>query len=144
MTHPELAAFPVVVELDVAWGEMDAFAHVNNVVYFRYFENARIPYLERVGWMRSKEETGLGPIIASTSARYRRAVSYPDRLMVGVRVSDLQTDRVTFEYRIVSRAQGAVTTEGQAVVVSYDYRRGAKCPIPDGVREAIERLERGG
>jgi acyl-CoA thioester hydrolase len=144
MTHPELAAFPVVVELDVAWGDMDAFGHVNNVVYFRYFENARIPYLDKVGWMRSKEETGLGPIIASTSARYRRAVSYPDQLLVGVRVSDQQADRVTFEYRIVSQAQDAVTTEGQAVVVSYDYRRQAKCPIPDLVREAIVRLERGG
>jgi acyl-CoA thioester hydrolase len=144
MTHPELTAFPVVVELDVAWGDMDAFGHVNNVVYFRYFENARIPWLDRVGWMRSKEETGQGPIIASTSARYRRAVAYPDRLLVGVRASEVKVDRVTIEYRIVSRRQDAVTTEGQAVVVSYDYRKVAKCPIPEAVREAIARLERGG
>jgi acyl-CoA thioester hydrolase len=39
----------VVTKLDVVWGEMDSYAHVNNVVYFRYFENARIAYLDRVG-----------------------------------------------------------------------------------------------
>lgn len=144
MPHPDLSAFPVVVELDVAWGDMDAYAHVNNVVYFRYFEAARVPYLDRVGWMRSREETGLGPILASTSARYRRPVRYPDRLLVGIRAREVQTDRVTFEYRIVSRALGAVATDGQAVVVSYDYRRQAVAPIPEPVREAIERLERGG
>jgi len=131
MTHPELAAFPVVVEMDVAWGDMDAFAHVNNVVYFRYFENARIAYLDRVGWMRSREETGLGPIVASTSARYRKPLSYPDHLLVGVRAGELQSDRVTIEYRLVSARWDAVATDGQAVVV----------PIPDAVRAAIIELE---
>ena len=141
MTHPELSAFPVVVELDVAWGDMDAFAHVNNVVYFRYFENARIAYLDRVGWMRSREETGLGPIVASTSARYRKPLSYPDHLLVGVRAGELQSDRVTIEYRLVSARWDAVATDGQAVVVSFDYRQGRKAPIPDAVRAAIIELE---
>jgi acyl-CoA thioester hydrolase len=140
MTHPDLAQFPVVVAFDVAWGDMDAYAHVNNVVYFRYFENARIPYLDRVGWLRSREETGLGPIIASTSARYRKPVSYPDRLAVGVRTADLQADRVTLEYRLVSAKWGAVAADGRAVVVSYDYRTAAKCPIPAAVRAAIDEL----
>lgn len=141
MTHPELAQFPVVVEQDVAWGDMDAYAHVNNVVYFRYFENARIPWLDRVGWMKSREESGKGPIIASTSARYRRPVSYPDRLLVGVRAADVQADRVTIEYRLVSTTLNAIAADGQAVVVSYDYRAAAKCPIPDAVRAAILDLE---
>jgi acyl-CoA thioester hydrolase len=141
MTHPELAQFPVVIEQEVAWGDMDSYAHVNNVVYFRYFENARIPWLDRVGWMRSREETGLGPIIASTSARYRRPLGYPDRLLVGVRAADVQADRVTIEYRVVSTRLNAVAAYGQAVVVSYDYRNARKCPIPEGVRAAIRELE---
>jgi acyl-CoA thioester hydrolase len=141
MTHPELARFPVVVELDVAWGDMDSYAHVNNVVYFRYFENARIAYLDRVGWLASKEEAGFGPILASTSARFRKAVTYPDHLLVGARVTDVQPDRVTFEFRLVSAKLNAVACEGQGVVVSYDYRAGAKAPIPEAIRKAIEELE---
>lgn len=142
MTHPELARYPVIVELDVAWGEMDAYAHVNNVVYFRYFENARILYLERIGWMRSMQETGLGPIIASTQARYRKPITYPDHLFIGARVSDIQSDRVTFDYRLVSAKWNAVAAEGQALVVSYDYRAAAKAPIPEAIRQAIGQLEK--
>ncbi len=143
MNHSELADFPVVVEVDVAWGDMDAFAHVNNVVYFRYFENARIPWLDRIGWMRSREESGLGPIIASTSARYRRPISYPDRLQVGVRAKELLVDRVVIEYRLVSEKWDAVAADGEAVVVSYDYRNGRKCAIPDPIRSAILELQPG-
>lgn len=51
--HQSLEGFPVVIELPVVWGEMDAFAHVNNVVYFRYFESARIAYLERINCLES-------------------------------------------------------------------------------------------
>ena len=141
MTHPQLAGFPVVVELDVAWGDMDSYAHVNNVVYFRYFEAARIAYLDRIGWLQSMKEHGLGPIMASTQARYRKPVDYPDHLWVGARLIDLQPDRFTLEHKVVSRRWDAVVTEGQVVVVSFDYRKGAKCPIPDPVREKIRELE---
>jgi acyl-CoA thioester hydrolase len=141
MTHPDLAGFPVVIELDVAWGDMDSYAHVNNVVYFRYFESARIVYLDRVGWLRSMREDGLGPIAASTQARYRKPLAYPDHLLVGARLLDLQPDRVTLEHRVVSKTWDAVATEGQVVVVSFDYRNNRKAPLPEAVRAAIEALE---
>ena len=144
MTQPDLSPFPVVVELDVAWGEMDSYSHVNNVVYFRYFENARIAYLDRIGWLASMLEKRLGPIVASTQARFRKPVSYPDRLLVAARISTVQSDRVTFEYRLVSTKLNAVAAEGEAVVVSYDYRANAKTPIPEPIREAIEKLEKKG
>ena len=141
MPHPLLAAFPVVIELDVAWADMDSFGHVNNVVYFRYFENARVAYLDRVGWFRSMTETGLGPILGSTNARFRKPVAYPDRAHLGVRVIDTQVDRVTFEQVMVSTRWDAVAAEGQAVVVSYDYRANGKAPIPEAIRRAIAELE---
>ena len=43
-----LAGFPVIVEQAVVWGDMDSYSHVNNVVYFRYFENARLEYFRRL------------------------------------------------------------------------------------------------
>lgn len=140
-THPELAQFPVVVEVDVAWGDMDSYAHVNNVVYFRYFENARIAYLDRIGWSALKLEAGLGPILHSTSARFRKPISHPDHLLVGARITDIQSDRVTFEFRLVSTKLNAVACEGQGVIVSYDYRAATKTAIPDSIRTAIEKLE---
>ena len=141
MNHPDLAGFPVVVVMDVAWGDMDAYQHVNNVVYFRYFENARVPWLDRVGWMQLREAEGLGPIIASTSARFRRPVSYPDRVAVGVRAKSVEFDRVVIEYRLVSAKWNAIAADGEAVVVSFDYRNNKKCPVPESVAKTIEDLQ---
>lgn len=141
MTHAHLAGFPVVVEADVAWGEMDSFRHLNNVVYFRHFENARVEYLRRVGWFELMDTTGVGPIVASTQARFRRAVKWPDRLLVGARVITIDTDRVTFEHRIVSTALDDLATDGQAVVVCFDYNAGKKVALPFELRERIDRLE---
>ena len=130
--------FPTVVDFPVAWGEMDAFGHVNNVVYFRYFENARIEYLRRIGFV---ECVAVGPILASTHCRFRRPLTYPDRLHAGCRTTEIGADRFTIEYRLVSERLGAVAAEGGGVVVSYDYAAARKAPLPDAVRQAIEGLE---
>jgi acyl-CoA thioester hydrolase len=135
-----LDGFPVTVEIPVAWAEMDFFRHVNNTVYFRWFETARIAYLERIGFAGQVVDEGLGPILASTSARFRRPVFYPDTITVGVRTADVSEDRFTNVYRAVSGEQGQVVAEGEAVVVSYDYGTRRKTAIPEQVREAIRAL----
>lgn len=139
--HKLLADFPVVVEAPVAWGEMDALGHVNNVVYFRYFENARLAYFDAIGYMEQMKRTGVGPILASTRCRFRRPLEYPDQVAVGARVRQLQPDRFLMEYRVVSRCHGVIAAGGDGAIVSYDYRSGAKAPVPDPVRRAIEGLE---
>lgn len=137
-TNPLLHGFAVVVLVAVAWGEMDAFGHVNNVVYFRYFENARIEYLIRIGLIETR---GVGPILATASCRFRRPVTYPDQLLVGVRASAVGEDRFTLEYRLVSSRQEAVAAEGESVVVCYDHEKGRKAPLPPNVRQAIEAID---
>lgn len=141
MTSPHLTGFPVVVELDVAWGDMDSFGHVNNVVYFRYFETARVAYLTRGGWFESLRDRGVGPIVHSAQARFRKPLAYPDRVAVGARVVAVEADRVTFEHRLVSARWDDVAAEGRAVVVCYDYRAGAKAAIPDDLRARVAAME---
>ena len=67
-----LEGYPVVIDEQVVWGEMDAFQHVNNTVYFRYFESARIAYFGAVGYLEWMKAEGSGPILASTRCRFRR------------------------------------------------------------------------
>jgi acyl-CoA thioester hydrolase len=139
-----LAGYPVVVEIPVAWGDMDYFRHVNNIVFFRYFESARIEYLERIGFRELGPELAIGPILAATGCRFRRPLTWPDTVRVGARVSGLGEDRFDMEYRLVSTAQHAVAAEGTGTLVSYDYEAGQKVPLPARVRSAIEALENGG
>jgi acyl-CoA thioester hydrolase len=135
-----LADFPVVIELAVAWGEMDSYRHVNNVVYFRYFENARLEYFRRLGWFELEEQTGIGPILAATQARFRKALTYPDRISIGTRVSSLEEDRFTVEHLLVSHRLAAVAAEGQGTVVAFHYADGKKVPLPDKLRRRIAEL----
>jgi acyl-CoA thioester hydrolase len=135
------AEFPVVVEWPVAWADMDYFRHANHAVFFTWFEGARIAYLDRIGFRELTDQRQVGPILASTHARYRRPVIYPDTVVVGARVVEVGDDRFTQEYRLVSRAQGEVAAEGGGTLVSYDYAAARKAPLPDPVREAIRRLE---
>ena len=139
-----LADFKVIIDQPVAWGDMDSFGHVNNVVYFRYFENARVEYFRHIGWWEYLETTGIGPIVGSTSARFRRPVKYPDTLRAGAKVLSFGTDRFTIRHVLVSKATGEMVTEGEAVVVCIDYRATTKVTVPDVLRERIEQLERGG
>ena len=141
MSHDLLSDFPVIIELPVQWGEMDAYGHVNNAVLFRYFESARMAYFERCGFTGSYERDKIGAILHSTSCRFRRPLFCPDTALVGTRVSDVGEDRVTMEYRVVSRAQNDTAAEGTAIIVSYDYNQARKAPLPAAVREAIMKME---
>ena len=136
-----LAGYPVVVEIPVAWGDMDYFRHVNNIVFFRYFESARIEYLDRIGFRELAEGQPVGPILAATDCRFRRPVTWPDTVGVGARVTEVGEDRFVMEYRLVSRKLGAVAAEGGGTLVSYDYDAQRKVPLPERVRQAIAGLE---
>lgn len=142
MAEDLLAGYPVVIEQQVVWGDMDAYRHVNNVVYFRYFENVRLEYFCRLDWFTYERETGVGPILASTSARFRKPLTYPDTIQIGVRVSALGEDRFTMHYRIVSRQRQAVTTEGEGIIVPYDHQKKEKVALPDEIRRRIGDLEK--
>lgn len=131
----------LVVSLDipVAWGEQDAFGHVNNVVYFRYFESVRMLFLERIGVLRSHAEDQVGVILASTRCDFLKPVVWPQRLTVRTGCSHIGTTSFTMDYLITNEAGGSVA-KGTSVQVMYDYRSSAKVAVPLSIRNAITQL----
>lgn len=139
--HELLALYPVTFSLRVAWGDMDAFQHVNNTVYFRYFESPRIAYLEQLQVPDFMGGRGVGPILHSINCRFRLPVTYPDTVIVGVRVTHVEVDRFVMEHTLVSERHQKIAAQGEAITVTYDYDRLCKAPIPTLVRERITALE---
>lgn len=129
------------IELPVVWGEMDSYRHVNNVVYFRYFESARLEYFRRLDWFEYEKETSIGPILQSTQARFRKPLTYPDTISVTARVSKIEADRFTLEHLVVSQRLNAVAAEGHGTVVTYHYTEHHKVPVPAELLRRIEALE---
>ncbi|MBE8166977.1 MAG: acyl-CoA thioesterase [Shewanella sp.] len=93
-----VSQFKSVTEIPVAWGELDALNHVNNAVYFRYFETARIETCTKVGVLNLNKVDVMGPVLADTYAKYKRPVTFPDTLIVGVSVSKIESDRFSMDY----------------------------------------------
>ena len=138
-----LADFPVQTRREVAWGQMDVFAHVNNVVYFRWFEDARIAYFNQIGMLKHMESHDVGPILANTSCRFKAPVTYPDTVILGASVRDLGEDRFTMNYAIYSESIGRIAAEGTGLIVMFDYANKQKAALPNILRERIEALEGG-
>ena len=136
-----LTNFPVIIEVPVAWGEMDAFGHVNNIVYFRYFESARIAYFEKIEFIKFKENIGVGPILSKTSCRFKKALSFPDIVQIGAHSTDIEEDRFLMHYRVVSKKHNCVAAVGDGMIVCFDYRKNQKTALPAEIVENIKRIE---
>ena len=135
-----LAEYPVIVESPVIWGDMDAYEHVNNTVYFRYFESARIAFFDQLKFKEVKDETGIGPILASTQCRFRIPLTYPDTVSIGARVTDVEGDRFTMHYRVVSHQHKKVAAEGEGLLIAYDYKALTKAALPEIIYQRIQQL----
>lgn len=137
----QLKDFPVVTEIKVAWGEMDALQHVNNAVYFRYFETARLDYFEKIGLLVDLQTSQVSPVLGETYCRYKLPVTFPDTLLVGARVTDMQDDRMTMEYHVFSKKWGKVVTVATGTGVMFDFKNNTKTSIPEHLRKSILELE---
>lgn len=134
--------FPVITEQPVQWGEMDAFQHVNNVTYFRYFENARMAYFERTGVNEHIEATNVGPILASTKCDFKAPLNYPDTIKIGATIEELAEKRFLMHYAVWSEAQQKIVAEGEGLVVYFDYNAGKSCPVPQSIVDRIHKLQK--
>lgn len=122
------------------WGDQDAYGHVNNTVYLRWCETARIDYLRQVGlWVDLAD--GIGPILASITCDYRRPLTYPDTIRVGSRVTKIGNTSFRMEHRIWSDRQKAVAADAHSTIVVLDYSDKKPVRVPDAARQAVEAFE---
>jgi acyl-CoA thioester hydrolase len=140
-----MSTTPIRLALPVAWGDMDAFQHVNNTVYLRWMESARIAYFERLELANRMLGEGIGPILARTEIDYRRPVTYPDTVTIAVGVTRVGSSSFAMSYTLTSEKQGgAVVAEGHTVQVLINYGTGEKVPLDAEMRQRIEALQQGG
>ena len=136
-----IQGYPVIIKIPVAWGEMDVFQHVNSCVYFRYFESARFAYFEKLDIAELMNRTGIGPILAATSCKYKVPLAYPDEVLVGVKATQIEEDRFTIKHLVVSTKQQKVAAEGEAIIVAFNYRESKRATLPDELRQRILNIE---
>lgn len=124
------------LRLQVRWGDMDAFGHVNNAEYLRYFEQSRIEWLEGIGYPLSGK--GTGPILAKVSVTYLKPIVYPTEMEIRLYAGPVGRTSFTLVSEIVNGRDAAERfTEGEFVTVWVDYEASKSVPIPDRLRAIL-------
>jgi len=121
------------------WMDNDVYGHVNNVVYYAYFDTVINRFLIAEGGL----DIGAGPVIgvaAESRCRYLRAVAFPTDLDAGLRVGKLGRSSVRYEIGLFPQGANEVAAEGWFVHVFVDRATRRPAPIPEGLRAALARL----
>lgn len=127
-----------VMRMPIRWGDMDSLGHVNNTVYFRYIESARIAWLEEAGGPPDPTAMTEGPVIVSAQCSFLKQLKYPGDIEVTTFVSPpgRSSFEVTHEIRLVAPdgQAGDLVAEGGAKVVWINFAAEKSVPLPENIR----------
>ena len=124
-----------VERIPIRWGDMDAMGHVNNTVYFRYMEQARIGWFDAlVPAAEAWKNTGI--VIANASCNFKRALNYPGTVEVQVTIDPPGGSSVPTFYEL--KVDDTVYADGAAVVVFIDMKSQKPVRIPEGIRSLLQ------
>lgn len=128
--------FPIAVRST----DLDGQRHVNNAVFFQYFEQARLAHLARLGFLPTYapgDGTRHSIAIAETSCRYKAPAYYGDTLLVTVRTREVRQRSFSLSYEVRREADGVLVAEGESAQVWIDEQE-RPAPLPDALRRSLE------
>lgn len=134
-----MEGFRFTIEQPVVWRDLDALGHVNNAVYATYFENARLEYITQ---LHQGDHLFLRKLIlADLQITFKSPAFLRERLVIGVRVSEIRTSSFVVESQIVEKETGRLVATSQAVLVHYDYDVNRSKPVAPELRAVTSRFE---
>jgi acyl-CoA thioester hydrolase len=122
------------------WMDNDAYGHVNNVVYYSYFDTVVNEYLIRSGVLDIEHGEVIG-LVVETQCLYFSELSFPQTVHAGLRVARLGTSSVRYEIAIFADGQETACAQGHFVHVYVDRRTRRPTALPAALREALERIQ---
>jgi acyl-CoA thioester hydrolase len=146
MTRPTplpRSAFRHFTSIDTRWHDNDVFGHVNNVVYYAYFDTAVNRQLTDAGLLDVATSPIVG-LVAETGCTYFAPVAYPDRLAVGLSVIRLGTSSVTYRLGLFRAAEHMTAALCRFTHVYVERATGKPVPIPAGHRALFESVRMDG
>jgi acyl-CoA thioester hydrolase len=131
--------FPYPIDIQVQWGEMDALAHLNNVMFIRYFETARVHMMSETGLWGLYEKSGIMVVLAKVECNFIQPLYFPDVVTAQARIKSIGNSSMVVEHQIISKTSG-LAAKGDGVIVFVDPKTNKSTPIPDNVRETVSKV----
>lgn len=134
------AGYPHHLSIPTRWADMDAYAHVNNVVYYAYFDTVVADYLLGRGALDLRSSPVIG-LVVETGCRFFAPISFPDVVTAGLRVARLGNTSVRYEIGIFRNDEEEASAEGHFVHVYVDRAtQKVPTPLPPLLREILAPL----
>jgi acyl-CoA thioester hydrolase len=131
--------YPHFLAMPTRWMDNDIYGHVNNVIYYSFFDTLINQYLIRAGGLDIHD----GPVIGlavETMCRFKRELTYPETVEGGLRVGKLGNTSVRYEIGLFSAGHDEPAATGHFVHVFVERATRKKAPIPATIRAALEKL----
>lgn len=143
-SRPDRTGFRHFTTVQTRWEDNDIYGHVNNVVYYSFFDTAVNRYLIEAGALDIEAGAVIG-LVVETQCRYHAPLAFPDILDVGIRVARLGTSSVRYEVGVFRQGGGdaaaaggdAAAADGHFVHVYVDRATRRPVPLPEALRAAL-------
>lgn len=132
--------YKVSLKLRIDWSELDYFAHVNNVAFYKYIQASRVNYWEKIGLVQSHLQTKIGPMLASCKCDFKSELNYPGEITVFCRTNFIGNSSFGFMHEIRNE-RNVIAATAEDVMVMYDFNTKSKIRFPNELRHKIELLE---
>lgn len=131
--------YPHLLTIPTRWMDNDVYGHVNNVVYYSYFDTVVNRYLIDRGVLDIQKSPVIG-LVVETQCRYFRSISFPDTVIAGLRVARLGRSSVRYEIGLFVEGDEEARAEGHFIHVYVDRATNRPTPLPAPLREALEQI----
>jgi acyl-CoA thioester hydrolase len=139
-TEPHrLADYPHSQPITTRWMDNDAYGHVNNVVYYSYFDTVVNTYLIRQGALDIEAGPVIG-LVVETGCQYLEPLTYPETVTAGLRVAHLGRSSVRYEVALFAEGSASAAAQGHFVHVYVDRASRRPVELPAALRRALEPL----
>jgi acyl-CoA thioester hydrolase len=132
-------SYPSFLAIPTRWMDNDVYGHVNNVVYYSYFDTVVNEHLVRAGGLDIENSPAIG-IVVETRCRFHKALSFPDVVDAGLRVAKLGNSSVTYEIGLFRHGDEEAAATGHFVHVWVDRATRRPTPVPTRIRTALGSL----
>lgn len=139
MRETPRSAFAHVVAIPTRWMDNDVYGHVNNVVYYSYFDTAVNQFLIERGVLDIHQGAIVGFVVDS-GCSYFRPLAFPDIVHVGIRVAKLGNSSVRYEIGVYRNDDPLPCAVGHFVHVYVERSSHRSVPIPHSVRDVLETI----
>lgn len=122
------------ITLRIDWSEIDSFGHVNNVMFMKYVQAARLNFVENIGLMKMYRTQKVGFMVAETSCKFKKELHFPGYVTVNTKIAFVKNTSFSLEHTIANADEEVVAIANDVLVV-YDFNKNEKTLIPASIKD---------